>query len=108
QAQQEGRFTAEIAPLTLAGRKGPTVIAADEHIRAGVTFADLQKLPPVFRPKVGSVHAGNSPGITDGGAAVVLMPESEVKRRGLTPTAWPGRTATPEGRPAHMGAAAVA
>src|SRR5204862_5391144 len=103
QAQQEGRFTAEIAPLTLAGRKGPTVIAADEHIRAGVTFADLQKLPPVFRPKVGSVHAGNSSGITDGGAAVVLMPESEVKRRGLTTMAWLGASATAGVSPRIMG-----
>jgi acetyl-CoA C-acetyltransferase len=102
-AQQEGRFRAEIAPITIAGKKGPTVVDSDEHVRAGVTLADLQKLPPVFRPKVGTVHAGNSSGITDGGAAVVLMPASEVQRRGLTPLAWLGASASAGVPPRIMG-----
>ncbi len=102
-AQKEGRFTAEIAPVRIQGRKGEVEVATDEHVRPGVTIADLQKLPPVFRPKSGTVHAGNSSGITDGGAAVVLMPESEVKRRGLTPLAWLGGSATAGVPPRIMG-----
>jgi acetyl-CoA C-acetyltransferase len=103
QAQREGRFTAEIAPVTIAGRKGPTVVATDEHVRPGVTLADLEKLPPVFRPKTGTVHAGNSSGITDGAAAVVLMSESEVKRRGVPVLAWLGASATAGVPPRIMG-----
>ncbi|MEO6597644.1 MAG: thiolase family protein [Planctomycetota bacterium] len=102
-AQQAGRFQAEIVPVVIEGKKGRVKITTDEHVRAGVTFADLQKLPPVFRPKVGTVHAGNSSGITDGGAALVLMPESEVKRRAVTPMAWLGASATAGVSPRIMG-----
>ena len=102
-AQQAGRFAAEIAPITVKARKGEVTVDADEHIRPGVALADLQKLPPVFRPKVGSVHAGNSSGITDGGAAVVLMVESESRRRGLEPMAWLGASATAGVPPRTMG-----
>ena len=103
QAQRDGRFTAEIAPVTIAGKKGPVVVATDEHVRPGVTLADLQKLPPVFRSKTGTVHAGNSSGITDGASALVLMPASEVARRGLTPLAWLGASATAGVAPRIMG-----
>jgi acetyl-CoA C-acetyltransferase len=72
-------------------------------VRAGVTLADLQKLPAVFRPKVGSVHAGNSSGITDGAAALVLMPNGEAIRRGLQPLAWLGASATAGVPPRIMG-----
>ncbi len=102
-AQRDGRFTAEIAPVTIAGKKGPTLIAADEHVRPGVQLAELQKLPPVFRPKTGTVHAGNSSGITDGAAALVLMPESEVQRRGATVLAWLGASASAGVPPRVMG-----
>ncbi|MCA8975377.1 MAG: thiolase family protein [Planctomycetes bacterium] len=102
-AQQAGRFADEIVPITVTTRKGEVTVATDEHIRPGVTLADLQKLPPVFRPKVGSVHAGNSSGITDGGAAVMLMAESEVQRRGITPMAWLGHAATAGVSPRIMG-----
>jgi acetyl-CoA C-acetyltransferase len=102
-AQKAGRFADEIVPITIEGKKGAVRIDTDEHVRAGVTLADLQKLPPVFRPKVGTVHAGNSSGITDGGSAVVLMPESEVKRRGKEPLAWLGASATAGVPPRIMG-----
>jgi acetyl-CoA C-acetyltransferase len=102
-AQHAGRFGDEIAPVTIQGRKGAVTIAVDEHVRPGVTIDDLQKLPPVFRPKVGTVHAGNSSGITDGGAALVLMPASEVARRGLQPLAWLGGSATAGVSPRIMG-----
>jgi acetyl-CoA C-acetyltransferase len=103
QAQRAGLFAAEIAPVTIAGRKGPTVVDRDEHVRAGVTLADLQQLPPVFRPKTGTVHAGNSSGITDGAAALLLMPAGEARRRGLEPLAWLGGSATAGVPPRVMG-----
>jgi acetyl-CoA C-acetyltransferase len=102
-AQKAGRFADEIAPVTIESKKGKAVVATDEHVRAGVTLDDLQKLPPVFRSKVGTVHAGNSSGITDGAAALVLMPASEVARRGLTPLAWLGASATAGVPPRIMG-----
>ena len=102
-AQQAGRFDREVVPLTVTQRRQTVEVAADEHIRAGVTLADLQKLKPVFRREGGTVHAGNSSGITDGGAAVVLMPQSEVERRGLTPLAWLGASATAGVAPRIMG-----
>ena len=102
-AQLAGRFVEEIAKVSVAGRKGNVEIAIDEHVRPGVSLADLQKLPPVFRPKVGTVHAGNSSGITDGAAALVLMSESECKRRGCKPMAWLGASATAGVPPRIMG-----
>ena len=102
-AQKAGRFGDEIAPVTIQGKKGAVTVASDEHVRPGVVLDDLQKLPPVFRPKVGTVHAGNSSGITDGGAALVLMPASEVARRGLRPLAWLGASATAGVAPRIMG-----
>jgi acetyl-CoA C-acetyltransferase len=102
-AQQAGRFAAEIAPVAVPGRKGATVVDADEHVRAAVTLADLAKLPSVFRKQGGTVHAGNSSGITDGAAAVVLMPAGEAARRGLQPLAWLGGAATAGVSPRVMG-----
>jgi acetyl-CoA C-acetyltransferase len=102
-AQKAGRFHDEIAPVTIQGKKGAVTVAVDEHVRPGVALDDLEKLPPVFRPKVGTVHAGNSSGITDGGAALVLMPASEVARRGLQPLAWLGASATAGVSPRIMG-----
>ncbi|MFN3241287.1 MAG: thiolase family protein [Planctomycetota bacterium] len=102
-AQRAGRFDDEVVKLTVKQRKQEVEVATDEHIRAGVTLQDLQKLKPVFRRDNGTVHAGNSSGITDGGAAVVLMPQSEVERRGLTPLAWLGASATAGVAPRIMG-----
>jgi acetyl-CoA C-acetyltransferase len=85
-ARKAKKFDAEIAPITVEGKAGPTVIAADEHPRDGITVASMAKLPPVF-DKNGTVHAGNSSGITDGAAAVILMAEDEAQRRGLAPLA---------------------
>lgn len=102
-AQLAGRFADEIVPVTVMQHRQEVQVASDEHIRPGVTLADLQKLPPVFRRENGTVHAGNSSGITDGGAAVVMMPESEVTRRGLTPLAWLGASATAGVSPRIMG-----
>jgi acetyl-CoA C-acetyltransferase len=80
-AIEEGHFDHEIVPVEVP-RGEP--FARDEHPRAGVTVEDLGKLKPVFRSG-GTVTAGNSSGINDGAAAVVLMRASEAERRGLAP-----------------------
>ncbi|HKR15009.1 MAG TPA: thiolase family protein [Pyrinomonadaceae bacterium] len=73
-AIESGRFDDEVLPLEIEGRKGKTNFARDEHYRAGTTLQDLAKLPPVFS-KEGTVTAGNSSGITDGAAALVVLSE---------------------------------
>jgi acetyl-CoA C-acetyltransferase len=81
-----GRFAGEIAPVTVADAKGRTVVVdADEHPRAGTSLESLRKLAPVFSD--GIITAGTSSGITDGGAAVVLMSASRAAASGLTPLA---------------------
>jgi acetyl-CoA C-acetyltransferase len=74
-AQDAGRFDEEIVPVTVAGRKGDTVISADEGPRADTSAEALAKLKPAFQPDGGSVTAGNAPGITDGAAALVIGSE---------------------------------
>ena len=82
-AINSGRFKDEVMSLEIAGRKNETTsFARDEHCRAGTTLADLAKLPPVFY-KDGSVTAGNSSGITDGAAALVVLSEDGLKRTGV-------------------------
>jgi len=79
------RFNDETMPLEISGKKGETTsFARDEHCRAGTTLEDLAKLPPVFS-KDGTVTAGNSSGITDGAAAVVVLSEEGVNRFGTKP-----------------------
>jgi acetyl-CoA C-acetyltransferase len=78
-AIEGGRFDSEIVPVELKGRKGePTSFARDEHPRAGTTLEALGRLAPVFS-KEGTVTAGNSSGITDGAAAVVVCGEEALK-----------------------------
>ena len=86
-AIKSGRFKDEVMALEVAGKKGETnSFAEDEHCRAGTTLSDLAKLPPVFY-KDGTVTAGNSSGITDGAAALVVLSEEGVKRFGTKPQA---------------------
>ena len=85
-AQSAGRFDAEIVPVTIEGKKGPTVFARDEHLFPDATPEKLAKLAPVFS-KAGTITAGNSSGITDGAAAVVLASENFVKQNNLKPLA---------------------
>jgi acetyl-CoA C-acetyltransferase len=96
------RFESEIVPVTVAGRKGETVISADEHPRPDTTAAEIAKLPPVFR-KDGTVSAGNASGITDGAASVIVAAESVVRERGLKPQAWLGASAVVGVDPSIMG-----
>lgn len=86
EAAKAGRFAAEVVPVEIPGRKGPVVVATDEHPRAGATVEGMRKLPPVFR-KDGTVHAGNSSGITDGAAAMLVASGDAVKAHGLEPMA---------------------
>ena len=80
-ARRDGKFVAEIAPVTIKGRKGDTVVDQDEFIREGVVVASLAGLRPAFK-KEGSVTAANSSGLNDGAAAIVVMSADEAKRRG--------------------------
>jgi acetyl-CoA C-acetyltransferase len=81
-----GRFDAEIVPVTIERKKGATVFSRDEHPFADASLEKLAKLPPVFS-KTGTISAGNSSGITDGAAAVVVASEYFVKQNNLKPLA---------------------
>ena len=81
-----GRFDAEIVPVTIEGKKGTTTFARDEHPFADASLEKLAKLAPVFS-KTGTITAGNSSGITDGAAAVVVASEHFVKQNNLKPLA---------------------
>ncbi|NJC34035.1 acetyl-CoA C-acetyltransferase [Sphingomonas jejuensis] len=80
-ARREGRFDREIAPVTIKGRKGDTVVDRDEFIREGVAVASLAGLRAAFK-KEGTVTAGNASGLNDGAAALVVMSREEAERRG--------------------------
>ena len=99
-AAEEGRFDAEIVPVEVPGKKGPVLVSQDEHPRPDTTAASLAKLPPVFDAEGGTVHAGNSSGITDGGAALVLASEEEARKSGVEPlarvVAWSSAGVEPE------------
>ncbi len=85
-AIEAGRFADEMVPVTVEGKKGTTVVERDEHPFAGATLEKLAKLAPVFS-KSGTITAGNSSGITDGAAALVLAGDKFVKERKLKPLA---------------------
>src|SRR5260370_13588615 len=91
-AQSSGRFDAEIAPVTIEGKKGTTVFSRDEHLFLDATpnamMEKMAKLAPVFsKTATGTITAGNSSGITDGAAAVVLTSEKLVQQNNLKPLA---------------------
>jgi acetyl-CoA C-acetyltransferase len=81
-ARAAGRFDDEIAPVTIKGRKGDTVVDRDEFIREGVAVASLSGLKPAFKREGGTVTAGNASGLNDGAAALVVMSREEAERRG--------------------------
>lgn len=85
-AYAENRFADEIVPVKVAGKKGDTVIDRDEHPRFDATPGSMAKLEPVFR-KNGTVHAGNSSGVTDGAASMLVASAAAVKKHGLKPMA---------------------
>ncbi len=103
EAVSSGRFADEIIPVEVGGRKGTVRVEADEHPRPDTTLEALSKLPPVFDSENGSVHAGNSSGITDGAAALVLASEEEVGKSGVEPLARVRSWASAGVDPARMG-----
>ena len=86
-----GRFKAEIAPVEIAGKKGPTIVDTDESPRADTSLDALSRLKPAFpkdapkemKPDELTVTAGNAPGLNDGGAALVVASEAYAKAHGL-------------------------
>ena len=101
-AVADGVFDAEIVPVTIKTRKGDIEFARDEYPRAETTAEALAKLKPAFN-KEGTVTAGNSSGINDGAAAVVVMTESKAKALGLKPLARIRSYASGGVSPALMG-----
>ncbi|HBS35747.1 MAG TPA: acetyl-CoA C-acetyltransferase [Parvularcula sp.] len=85
-AKKAGKFKDEIAPVVIKSKKGNIVFETDEYIRDGVTLESIAGLKPAFA-KDGSVTAANASGLNDGAAALVVMSESEAKRRDITPLA---------------------
>jgi 3-oxoadipyl-CoA thiolase len=85
-AQKAGFFEAEIAPVTIAQKKGdPIIVRQDEHPRE-TSLDALTKLKPIVKPD-GTVTAGNASGVNDGACAILLASEAEAKKHGLTPKA---------------------
>ncbi|KAF0116215.1 MAG: acetyl-CoA C-acetyltransferase [Rhodospirillaceae bacterium] len=101
-AQKAGRFKDEIVPVTVKEGRGEKIVDTDEHPIHGTTMEKLAKLKPAFS-KDGPVTAGNSSGINDGAAAVVLMTAEDAARRGITPLARIVSWATHGVDPAIMG-----
>ncbi len=101
-AQKSGFFAREIAPVTIKGRKGDTVVDTDEHPRPETTLEQLAKLKTPFR-NPGTVTAGNASGVNDGAAALLLASEDGARRHGLTPRARVVAMATAGVEPRIMG-----
>jgi 3-oxoadipyl-CoA thiolase len=102
-AQTEGRFYAQIVPITIPQRKGePIVVDRDEHPRADSSAEALARLRPAFR-EGGTVTAGNSSGINDGAAAVLVVEAEAARALGLRPMARIVATAVAGVDPSVMG-----
>jgi 3-oxoadipyl-CoA thiolase len=104
-AKAAGRWDAEIVPVSIPQRKGePVVVATDEHPRPDTTLEALARLRPAFATDAAAtVTAGNSSGINDGAAAVLLVEAALAQRMGLKPLALVGPSATAGVDPALMG-----
>jgi acetyl-CoA C-acetyltransferase len=86
-AQNEDRFREQIVPVEVKSRAGVFRFKVDEHVRTDVSEAGLASLKPIFRKEGGTVTAGNSSGLNDAGAALVLASATTAAARGLTPRA---------------------
>src|SRR5581483_6718399 len=104
-AHQRGLFAEEIVPVEIPQRKGaPTVVSVDEHPRPDTTLEKLAKLKPAFaKDDQGTVTAGNSSGINDGAAALLIVEAGLAKSLGLQPIAFIGPSAAAGVDPAFMG-----
>src|SRR5947199_3824113 len=86
-AISEGRFKSQILPIELKSKKGPILFDTDEHVRTDVSADSMAKLKVAFVKENGTVTAGNSSGINDAAAAVVLMERVAAEKKGLKPMA---------------------
>ncbi|MEZ4412558.1 MAG: acetyl-CoA C-acetyltransferase [Gemmatimonadales bacterium] len=100
-AIEAGEFKAEIVPVEVPGRKGPTIVDTDESPRKDTNLEALAKLKPVFQ-KDGSVTAGNAPGLNDGASALVVTSLAFAKANGLKPLARVTGYATGGGEPKDL------
>ena len=101
-AAEAGKFAAEILPVQVPGRAGPTTVSADESPRKDTSADTLAKLKPVFRKDGGTVTAGNAPGLNDGASALVVTSLAFAKAHGLTPMARVTAYATGGGEPREI------
>src|SRR2546426_11830278 len=102
-AIESGRFSEEIAPVPVPQKKGGlALVTRDEHPRPDTSLEALAKLPPAFR-EGGTVTAGNSSGVNDGAAALLMMSDSKAKELGLHPTARVVASAAAGVEPRTMG-----
>lgn len=106
-AATSGRFSSEIVPVTLTSRRGDTVFDADEHLNPATTLEKLGGLKPVFDAE-GTVTAGNSSGLNDGAAAVLVVSGRRVAELNLTPIARIASYASAGVEPMDMGLGPVA
>ncbi|TFG53756.1 MAG: acetyl-CoA C-acetyltransferase [Gemmatimonadales bacterium] len=100
-AMEAGKFEAEILPVEIAGKKGTTVVSADESPRKETSIEALAKLKPAFE-KDGTVTPGNAPGLNDGASALVVTSLAFAKAHGLTPLATVTGYATGGGEPKDL------
>jgi acetyl-CoA C-acetyltransferase len=108
-ATSEGDFAEEIVPVEIPQKRGkpPVIFDKDEHFRPGATIEQLAKLPPAFIPKIGKVTAGNSSGLNDGSAAMIIMSADKAKELGLNPIAKIKATGRGACHPSIMGLSPV-
>jgi acetyl-CoA C-acetyltransferase len=101
-AAEAGKFKAEILPVQVPAKGGPTTVSADEAPRRDTTAETLAKLKPAFRKDGGSVTAGNAPGLNDGASALVVTSLAFAKAHGLQPLARVTGYATGGGEPRDL------
>lgn len=101
-AMESGRFAEEIVPVEVKTKKESVIVKDDEHPRPGTTLEALSKLKPAFKEN-GTVTAGNSSGLNDGAAAILMMSEDKCKELGLKPMAYVGEYGSSAISPYIMG-----
>jgi acetyl-CoA C-acetyltransferase len=101
-ATESGRFAAEILPVSVPGKGGPSTVAADEAPRKDTTPETLARLKPAFRKDGGTVTAGNAPGLNDGASALVVTSLAYATAHGLKPLARVTQYATGGGEPKDL------
>ena len=101
-AAAAGKFKAEILPVPVPGKGGPTTISADETPRKDTSVETLAKLKPAFRKDRGTVTPGNAPGLNDGASALVVSSLAFAKAHGLSPLARVTGYATGGGEPREI------